>query len=233
VPDQEEPQAYDLGEHAIGPSGMVDPQGRLIVFTIAWGGFKKTQIYDLGWVHNAALPVIVKLREDGQLGVEPLPELQSLRQKELVAFEEKTQEEANRLLEGVGGKMLEIFVQFEAKSSGQYGLKVCATPDGEEETLIYFDTASSTLKINRNRSSRDPDLEHKETGGELPLAEQSLQLHIFVDHSMLEVYANGLKSLTTRVYPVREDAVGLRLWAENPIGIDKLQVWQLGSSYQY
>lgn len=232
LPDQEEPQVFDLGEHAIGPSGMVDPQGRLIVFTIVWGGFKTTQIYDLGWVHNAGLPVILKLREDGQLGVEPLPELQSLRQKELVSFEEKTQEEANRMLEGVGGKMLEIFVQFEAKSTGRYGLKVCATPDGEEETLIYFDAATSTLKIDRSRSSRDSDLEHKEVGGELPLAGQPLQLHIFVDHSMVEVYANGLKSLTTRVYPVRDDALGLRLWADNPVDINMLQVWQLGSSYQ-
>jgi hypothetical protein len=51
-------------------------------------------------------------------------------------------------------------------------------------------------------------------------------------HSMVEVYANKLKSLTTRVYPVRADALGLRLWADGPLNLTTLQVWRLKSAYR-
>ncbi len=233
VPDDEEPQVYDLGEHAIGPSGMIDPQGRVIIFTVVFGGqTTPQQTYDLGWAHNAGLPVILKLRDNGRIGVEPLPELESLREERLVAFEHKAVDEANRLLQGIGGETLEILVRFEAGAAGRYGLKLCATPDGEEETLLLYDAGRSTLQVDRSKSSRDPSAERGLVGGTLELEGQPLQLRIYLDHSMLEAYANGLKSLTTRVYPSRPDALGLQLWADRRINVESMQVWRLGSAYR-
>ena len=40
------------------------------------------------------------------------------------------------------------------------------------------------------------------SGGKL----QSLGLHVFVDNSIIEIYANGVFCLTTRIYPVADDA---------------------------
>jgi sucrose-6-phosphate hydrolase SacC (GH32 family) len=155
-----------------------------------------------------------------------------LREETLALCEEKTIEEANELLAGCGGKLLEALVEFETGAAGRYGLKVCATPDGAEETLLVYDSAASTLTADRHKSSLTDDFDKKTVGGELPLAGQPLQLHVFIDHSMLEVYASQLKSLTTRVYPTRSDAVGLRLWADNPVKVKKLTVWRLGSIYR-
>jgi sucrose-6-phosphate hydrolase SacC (GH32 family) len=231
VPDDEKPQVYDLGEQAIGPSGMVGAQGRVIVFTLARDGLTSAQQnYDLGWAHNAALPVILKLRNDGRLGVAPLPELAALREEQLAAFVGKSPAEANALLQGITGDMLEILVQFEAGAAGRYGLRLRATPDGAEETLLIFDAGRSTLQVDRSKSSRDPDVEQGLVGGPLDLEGAPLQLHVFVDHSMLEAYASGLKSLTTRVYPTRPDALGLQIWADCGVKIESMQVWRLGSA---
>ena len=229
VPDDEEPQVYDLGEHAIGPSGMIDPQGRVIIFTIVFGGqTTPQQTYDLGWAHNAGLPVILKLRDNGRIGVEPLPELESLREERLVAFARKSVDEANLLLQGIGGETLEILVQFEAGAAGRYGLKLYATPDGEEETLLLFDAGRSTLQVDRSKSSRDPSAERDLAGGTLELRRPTAAPADLLDHSMLEAYANGLKSLTTRVYPSRPDALGVQIWADNGVNIEFMQVWRLG-----
>lgn len=74
LPDQEEPQLIDVGDfHFTGPSGMVDPKtGRNIVFTIAQGDRTSELEYQAGWAHNGGLPLSVYLREDGQLGIEPI-----------------------------------------------------------------------------------------------------------------------------------------------------------------
>jgi len=48
---------------------------------------------------------------------------------------------------------------------------------------------------------------------------------------MIEAYANGLKSLTTRAYPVGTDALGLQVWANGTLTVRSLEVWCLRSAY--
>ena len=43
---------------------------------------------------------------------------------------------------------------------------------------------------------------------------ERLRLRVFVDRSVVEVYANGRQCVTQRVYPTREDSVGVRVFAE-------------------
>ena len=100
-----------------------------------------------------------------------------------------------------------------------------------EETLLLYDAATATLRADRQRSSLDPDVEKSIVGGALELRGERLRLHIYLDHSMVEAYANGLKSLTTRIYPVRQDALGLRVWGNGTVRVKSLDVWRLGSAY--
>ena len=44
-------------------------------------------------------------------------------------------------------------------------------------------------------------------------AGEVLELRVFIDRSVIEVFANGRQSLTQRVYPTRADSIGVRLFA--------------------
>ncbi|WP_223068907.1 GH32 C-terminal domain-containing protein [Paenibacillus caui] len=234
TPDQEEAQLIDVGDfHFTGPSGMVDPvTGRAILFTIAQGERTPQVDYDSGWAHGGGLPVQLFLREDGKLGVEPIAELQSLRNQELASFEYQNLEQANELLRNIKGDMLEMIIEFEPGSADQYGIKVLRSPQGEEETLIYYDAKASTLNVNRDKTTLDPDARTRGIqGGKLELAGENLRLHLFLDRSMIEAYANGLKSLTTRAYPSRYDALGLQIWANGTLNVKSMQVWSMNSAF--
>ncbi|WP_314001260.1 GH32 C-terminal domain-containing protein [uncultured Paenibacillus sp.] len=235
VPDQEEPQLIDVGDfHFTGPSGMVDPKtGRCIVFTIAQGERTPELDYKAGWAHNGGLPVSLYLREDGRLGVEPIEELQSLRGKRLVSFTNKSAEEANDLLANVKGDMLDIVLELEPGTAKQFGLNVRRSPDGEEETLLYYDAEASTLNVNRRKTALD-QLERSKgiQGGRLEINGENLKLHIYLDRSMIEVYANGLKSLTTRAYPSRNDALGLQVWGDGSVNVKSMEAWGMNSAFE-
>lgn len=43
--------------------------------------------------------------------------------------------------------------------------------------------------------------------------DQALQLRVFVDKSVVEVFANDRQAISRRVYPVRPDSNGIRLFA--------------------
>jgi len=235
-PGHEEPRLFDYGENFTGPSGFVAPDGRSILFTIAQGKRTPRQHYDSGWAHNAGLPLSLYLDMSGNgdyhLKIKPIRELESLRQQKLISINNKTLAEANQMLATVGGDMLEIKLELDASDAEQYGIKVRRSPGGEEETIIYYDAVKETLNINRNKSSRLRDVSKGIQGGELKLHGAHLYLHIFLDRSMVEVYANNLKSLTSRVYPTRSDAIGLQLFSSNGnITVKKMEVWEMGSAY--
>ncbi|WP_169088095.1 GH32 C-terminal domain-containing protein [Paenibacillus sp. PL91] len=234
IPDQDEPQLIDVGDfHFTGPSGMVDPKtGRNIIFTIAQGERTPQLDYDSGWAHNAGLPISISLREDGRLGIEPIEELQALRGAHLISLTESTLVEANQLLQKIQGDMLEIRVEFAEGSAERAGLKVRQSPGGEEETLLYYDWRLAELGVDRTRTTLalDERSDHVQSG-RLELKGESLSLIVYLDRSMLEAYANGLKSLTTRMYPSRPDSLGLQLWGDDDARIKSLNIWEMSSIY--
>lgn len=232
LPDQEEPQLIDVGDfHFTGPSGMVDPKtGRNIIFTIAQGDRTSELEYKSGWAHNGGLPLSMYLREDGRLGIEPIQELQSLRGENRLSLRDKSLVEANDLLKDVLGDMLEIQLELEPGSAKQLGIKVRRSPDGEEETLLYYDLNEAMLSVDRSKTTQHPEEKCGGVqGGKLELLGENLKLHIYLDRSMVEVYANGLKSLTTRVYPSRPDALGLRIWSDGEPVVKSIEIWEMKS----
>jgi sucrose-6-phosphate hydrolase SacC (GH32 family) len=236
TPDSRVPRQFDYGEHFTGPSGFVDPKGRSLVFSIAQDRRTEQAHYDAGWAHNAGLPIALSLRPDGDLGVAPIAELSSLHKTAdpLVAITGTTSiGDATQRLAGVRGDMLHISLQLAANGANRYGIKLRRSPGGEEETLVSYDRSSQTLSIDRGRSgsvsSLTPDLGVQ--GGPLALGGADLKLDIYLDKSMVEVYANGYKSLTSRVYPSRDDALGLALWADGPAQVKSLRVWEMQSAY--
>ncbi|CAH1208039.1 hypothetical protein PAECIP111892_03038 [Paenibacillus auburnensis] len=232
IPDQEEPQLIDVGDfHFTGPSGMVDPNtGRNIIFTIAQGDRTSELEYKSGWAHNGGLPLSVYLREDRRLGIEPIQELQSLRGEKRLSLRDKSLADANDLLKDVQGDMLEIQVEIEPGSAAQFGIKIRKSPDGEEETLLYYDLNQTMLLADRTKTTQHPGEKCSGVqGGKLELLGENLKLHIYLDRSMVEAYANGLKSLTTRVYPSRKDAMGLEIWGTGELLVKSMEIWEMQS----
>jgi sucrose-6-phosphate hydrolase SacC (GH32 family) len=229
VPDSEAPRVFDLGEgHFSGPSGFVDPKtGRTIVFSIAQGERTLRDEHDAGWAHNGGLPVALSLGKDGDLRLAPIVELAALRQRQLVDLRDVSAADAMAALAAVRGDGLEIELELApAPTPGKRGLGLRIAPGDAERTDLYVDTARRRLEIDRSRTSRDKP--YGVQGGAFDLAGESLQLHVFLDRSMVEAYVNGRRSLTSRTYPSRGDADGLALLAQPGDRIVSLKVWAMG-----
>ncbi|MFW6270034.1 MAG: GH32 C-terminal domain-containing protein [Bacillota bacterium] len=235
--DHEKAKIFDYGENFTGPSGFVSPDGRSILFSIAQGKRTSQQHYDSGWAHNGGLPLSLYLEADDNdnynLRFNPIKELNTLRQEKLVDINDKSLKDTNQNLENVGGDLLEIKVEFKLNEAAKYGLKLRKSPNGEEKTLVYYDAEDQTINIDRNSSSKLDDVAKGIQGGKIDLNDDgNLSLHIYIDRSMVEVYANNSKSLTSRVYPTRADSLGLELIdSDSEITIKNLEIWRLGSAY--
>jgi sucrose-6-phosphate hydrolase SacC (GH32 family) len=234
TPDSDVPELLDVGEHFTGPSGMIDPKGRTIIFSITQG--KRTKMDEIlsGWAHNGGLPLNIYMREDGRVGIEPISELQSLRESKYMDIEEVSVDEANRELLSIKDDCIEMQLELEGGNSDEFGIKLRCTPDGEEETILYYKKSTKEIFINRNKSTLNPELDRGIQGGEVDIDEENFKIHIYLDKSMIEAYVNNLKGLTSRVYPTRRDALGMSIWADDSVEtvrIKSLKVWKLNSAY--
>ncbi len=55
---------------------------------------------------------------------------------------------------------------------------------------------------------------------------ESLKLHIFLDRSVMEVFANSRLCLTQRIYPTRGDSLGVSIFARGGEAfLDRLDAW--------
>ncbi len=62
---------------------------------------------------------------------------------------------------------------------------------------------------------------------------EPLKLRVFIDRSIVEVFVNGKQCLGVRVYPGREDSVGVSLRSQGKASkLTSLDAWQMKSIYE-
>ena len=121
--------------------------------------------------------------------------------------------------------------------SGSYsellGIQFRRSPDGEQLTELNYDFATGKLSLIRARSTDTDDVSIGSCECEPILVDgEALELTVYLDNSVIEVYANDRLSLTSRIYPSRDDANGLRLYCAGGGAAADVSVWRMGSIWQ-
>jgi beta-fructofuranosidase len=224
----------DLGADYYAPYTMLDDKGRRIVWGWSWEARSSEAQRAAGWAGVMSLPRILSPRPDDLLGIEPVPELRVLRGAHRRLTDVSITPASLNVLRGVRGDCLEIVAEFEPRDAKEFGLRVRCSPGGEEQTLIVYNPATKRLVVDREHASLDPEAHGGVHGGSLELAEgEHLKLHVFLDRSIMEVYANGRASITERIYPSRPDSLGVHLFARGgEAELKSMDVWEMKPAWR-
>ena len=164
----------------------------------------------------------------------PAVEVQQLRGQHYQRAGIEVKSGVDEFLADLQGDCLEIIAEFEAEdqeTATEFGLKLRCSSDREEETLISYTRGAQELVIDRSRSSLNPEVHRSLQAGPLQLQPgEGLKLHIFLDRSIIEIFANEKACLTSRVYPTHPDSLGLALFARGGKAVLKsLDIWKMES----
>ena len=179
-----------------------------------------------------SLPRILSLSDAGTLEIEPVPELEILRRNHRRFTNLPIHPDTSIPLEGVDGDCLEILATFEPGDAEAFGVKVCCSSDDNEQTIIFYSPKDKCLALDAERSSANPDVvSYGVQRGPLELAVgEPLKLHIFLDRSVVEVFANNRQCLTKRIYPARKDSRGVQIFARGGSAkLRSIDVWQMAA----
>jgi beta-fructofuranosidase len=232
--------ASPAGVHA--PSATPDGNGGLIVI-YNMNPAKPTK----GWNQIMTLPRRLTLLSRDEVGIEPAGDIESLRSEHqhVNAMTLPANEEV--VLEGINGNAMELELEIDTKSAPMVELNVLRSPQKEEFTRIAFfrergmrnlnsdvNVRDSLLTIDSSYSSVAPDVLSRapETGAISVAQGETLKLRVFVDKSVVEVFANGKQCVAMRVYPDKAESVGVSLRSQGQASeLKSLDAWQMQDIY--
>jgi fructan beta-fructosidase len=186
------------------------------------------------WRSAQTIPRSVQVRDiDGvpRLTQRPVRELRRLR-ADSVSLRDRPVAPGTTALgpEGVSGRTLEIVAEFAPGDAETVGLAV--REGAEERTIVGYDAATDSVFVDRRRAGASDFHAAFAARDSAPLALRNgrVKLHVFVDRSSVEVFANdGARVLTHRIFPAPESD-GVSLVAEGGtarlVGLD---AWTLRS----
>ncbi len=226
------------GVHA--PSACPDGEGGVItVFNMNPG--KPAE----GWNQIMTLPRKLTLLDRNHLAIEPAGDIESVRGEHKHVDKMTLPANEEVVLEGVQGSAMEIVARIDPKGASMIELDVLRSANAEETTRILFFRERGqrdrsvkgrpsvvTLDMTRSSILSDATSRPPESAPVIMARGEPLELRIFVDKSVVEVFVNGKQCIAARVYPGREDSVGVSLRAQGQDAqLKSLDAWQMKSIY--
>ncbi|WP_314001397.1 glycoside hydrolase family 32 protein [uncultured Paenibacillus sp.] len=223
-------ERLDYGYDFYAPQTLIDDQGRriLIAWMNIWGSSMPERADN--WLGAMTIPRELKLEQDGTLRMLPVSELSKLRGTHHSVADRTIEAGVDLRLSAVRGDALEIVAEFDVNASDaeSFGIRLRVSPDGNQYTEIGYRTDERTLFVDRTRSGiGDGGVSEVAV---TPKEDGRLKLHLFLDRSSVEIFANnGVKTMTNRIYP-DPDSLGVVLFSSGGNALlDAFEAWELKS----
>jgi len=215
------------------PEALMDDQGRQIMWSWIFDDRPDSIRQYNGWTGTYGLPRSLWLGDDGTLRMRPVKELEELRMNEKTSSAITVSQGSAVELDDFGRELMEMEVTFLPNDAKYFGVKVCVSNDGTEETAVYYDQEQRLLKLDTRKSGIDFGRKIVEEAPLILNEGESLRLNIFIDRSIIEVYANDRQAITRRIYPTL-GGTGISIFSTgDDVVADSITTWEIMPSNPY
>ena len=230
VPDHKIPQKLEVINRMLSPSVALDEEGRTTTMAIIPDLIPAEMQMKQGWTHLYSIPRTWEL-VNGKICQQPHPAIQKLR-KEQKSFPGQEINPGQKLVVSTGKHQLEIIAKIVPQNCERFGFKVGKNPENGEVTPIYFDLKNDKLFVDLTRSSKNEQIHKRIESGDYKLKKnEPVELHLFIDGSVVEGFINGKDAFTTRIFPESEGSNEVELFSEGGnANLLEMNVWELGNS---
>ena len=208
------------------PEAVIDNKNRHIV----WAWLRDNMEEDFqkyGWSGVFGFPRNVWL-DNGILKMAPVNEIDRL------AYNMQSPTIAeNNYISVNNGEVFRLKAVVDISDQEKVGFSVRVDKLGQNRTDIYYDVKNEKLVFDATHSGKEGWTIKEEAPFSLESADEKLELDIFVDKSVVEVFANEKQAICRRIYPDNpQNAVGIELIG-NRSAVEKLEIFDMAPTNPY
>ncbi len=218
----------DFGDDFYAAQTFVDESGRriLIAWTKAYPDHNTT--IDRNWAGIHTIPRQLSLNDEGRLKMEPVHEVRSLRtdsDPQIVANKLRVTSESESF--ELPSDSFELKIRFRPEDLKK-GFELMVGSPQEFGEHVSFGFSSERRFFIRVSTVTRSDSSYHET---LPLddSKDTIDLHVFFDRSIIEVFADNYTISGTRKFRTTELKKELTLLASSGDLVESMSVWQMSS----
>jgi len=208
------------------PLSLLDDRGRRLM----WGWLQEQRNVERAngsWAGVASLPRALTL-EDGVVRQRFVPELEALR-VEGMRLEDAAVAGVREL--DLSGPALELRLTLTRGAAASSGLRLRHSASEYTDVTVAWESGRLMVDTRQAKGAHATDY----AVDTAPLAGdgatlQRVGLHVYLDHSVLELIADERQALSTRVYPSGPELHAVELVADGGVGhVERLEGWRLGA----
>lgn len=229
-PYHDAPKDFELiRRNLLSPAIGLDEENRLTYIGIIPEDRNVEDQIEAGWRQTFSIPRVLRLLNDGEtLGQSPHPNLCRARSNEVVVENRIISSGTNFNLPEYQGTQSELYFKFNTASTENFNVQVYKNDLGSELTSIVVDKENERIGINRVLSSPYNTTEIVQYGDYSFRQDDSLELTIYLDHSICEVFVDNLVVVSARVYPSEESNVVDVVVLEGAVELVEFRGWDIG-----
>ena len=208
------------------PLTLEDDKGRRLMWAWLREGRSQEAYVEAGWSGMQCVPRVLSLDSQNRLCSQPVAEIEKLRGNQ--HHYENIGLSGDLNLE-VRGLSLDIIGQFDVSESSRLTILLACSEDGQLATEISYDAHTAQLSVNRTRSSDNVSDERDIKSVKHQLEnDETLDLRILLDGSVIEIIANKRTSIASRIYPDNFDNNHVQLHGSD-IHLKRLDIYEMSS----
>lgn len=214
----------------LSPS-IAQADGKTVALGIVPDKLPLNDNYNMGWSHNYSLPREWSLDENDVLIQKPYEGLKGMRSSTAYS-QDNFQLNGTQALSPVSGRQVEIVGEFEIGNSFDFGFNLFKSANGQCATLSYT-PSSNTLKLDLTKMPRiinDGGVFNGVYESQLPETTPRggiMKLHVFIDHSIIDIFVNDKWAASVRMFPTNDDADGVEAFSTGATTVKSLKAWVL------
>lgn len=235
---QNEPKEMELSGMSKDGYGLLSPSlhptedGKYIAIGIVPDKLSSADNYRLGWAHTFSLPRELNLDDNNQLIQKPYSGLSALRTSTRYT-EAGFALNGTKALTPVSGRSVEAKARFKTGSASKVGFRFFKSGDNKA-VEVYYDPALNKIVVDAravNRLKNDAGSFNGLYESALPIRPTEgsiLDLHVYADHSILDIFINEKWAFSVRLFPTDESATGVEAFSEGgETAFESLNAWTL------
>lgn len=232
VPDYTVPKKLEILNALLSPTVAKDENGEHTAIGIVPDDLSPEGQREKAWAHLYSMARLWTLSSDGKTLLQaPHPAYQKLRTSHQRIENLEISNTQKSLSPGIRGRNLELQATIDPLTAQRVGFVIAKTADGTEQTRILYETTSKSILLDRTKSSINPYATKDLKSEAYPLPNnQSFELHIFIDGSIVEVFVNDQAAFAFRIFPENAESVDVDVFVQsgkaNFVSID---AWQMKS----
>jgi sucrose-6-phosphate hydrolase SacC (GH32 family) len=206
----------DHGGEFFAPESLLAPDGRRVMW--AWLFASSNKKYGETWYVAQSLPRELSLPKDGVLRIKPLKELEQLRYNPVCEKDIVVENGATNRLKNVSGDTIEIMATIKQGDTSRYGVRLLCDKDNANGLDLVVEPGAKSIKL----GSTIAPFELKRG--------EDIQLRIFVDRSIVEVFVNDRQAVVKQ-HAYAPGDVGVCLFSEGgKMEVRELKAWTMAAS---